>query len=76
MKAITLINPAGIEKEFTNVEFYALKIEFSKAAFYLKWAAKNNRVCWIKSKKGVLFSTFAIDDFLFDSKYKVIHNNK
>jgi len=51
-----------------------MKIEFSKAKAYIQWAETNKRICWVVNKGIGTFNPFAIDDFLKDSNYTVIHN--
>jgi len=74
MNAVTLINPTGEKKELTNVEFFALKIEFSKAKAYIQWATANQRTCWTVCDGVQKFSPYAVDDFLTHLNYIVIHN--
>jgi len=74
MNAVTLINPQGDKKELSNVEFFALKIEFSKSKSYMQWAETNKRSCWAIFKGIAKFNPFAVDDFLTYSNYTVIHN--
>jgi len=78
-KSITLINPTGQSKDLFNWEFFALKIEFSKTAQFIKWAEEHKVSAYpenLKSNpKGLLrFNPVPVDQFLKEMGYKIIQN--
>lgn len=76
MKAITLTNPAGQTKEFTNVEFFEYKHQVVKSNVFKSWANENN-VCGKYNHNGEeRLNTSVVEKFLELKGYKWVENNK
>ena len=69
MEAITLKNPKGQEKEFTNVEFYGFKEEVSKSKSFIGWAEKNNTAARLTYNGVSYLNVRAIERFLTEVGY-------
>lgn len=74
MEAITLINPKGQKKDFTNVEFYGFKDEVSRSQSFLKWAQKNSTGTHIMYNGATHLNVRAIERFLHEVGYVWIEN--
>lgn len=76
MKAITLANPAGQVKEFTNVDFFAFKKQVTETKVFKAWASENNVCGTYKHNNEERLNTSVVEKFLELKGYKWEENNK
>lgn len=74
MKAITLINPAGQSKEFTNVEFFDILTQFANSKAFARWSEEKYISGWVLHGKEQRLSISAVKKFLIESGYQIIDN--
>lgn len=69
MEAITLTNPKGQQKDFTNVEFYEFKDVVSKSKSFDDWAKKSGTGPYVKYNGATYLNIGAIERFLNEKGY-------
>lgn len=69
MEAITLTNPKGETKDFTNVEFYEFKDTVSRSKSFQLWAQKSGTGSHINYNGTTYLNVRAIERFLHELGY-------